>query len=299
MISICIPVFNYDVSLLVNSMMMQVAEIEDEKFEVICVDDGSTKEWREKNRGVGASKYIELEENVGRARVRNQFLNYTSGEYLLFLDVDSEVRDGFLKRYVEAKKMDVEVVVGGRVYDKRGNDKEHRLRYLYGIQVESRSVEQRRKFPYRSFMTNNFMVKREVLEQIPFDEQIVRYGHEDTLFGYRLEQERIRIEHIDNPVVNGEVETNEEFLHKTVEGLENLAELYCRMKDDRGFCQSVKLLDAYTKVKRWGMMPMVRMMYCLLKRPLVSHFERGEAISVKQFNFYKLGMFATIMRKKI
>ncbi len=292
MISVCIPVYNYDAVPLARSLAAQAAEVA-EGVELVCVDDGSLETWRVRNREVlgQLGKYIELEENVGRARVRNLFLQYAQGEWLLFLDVDSEVGEGFLSRYAEALKTQSDVVVGGRVYDRRGNDKAHKMRYMYGTQVESRTVEQRRRQPYRSFMTNNFMVKRSVLEQLPFDERIVKYGHEDTLFGYRLQQAGVKIEHIDNAVVNGEVENNEEFLRKSTEAVESLTEIYATMKDDEAFCHSVRLLDAYGKLKRRHLTAPVKWAYRLMKRPLESHFLAGEAISVKQFNFYKLGLF--------
>ena len=298
MISVCIPVYNYDAGPLARSLASQAAALEAE-VELVFIDDHSDADWRERNKELaGLGTYIELEENVGRARIRNMFLQHTRGDYLLFLDVDSEVKEGFLARYAEVLDGRPAVVVGGRVYDRRGDDKEHRLRYLYGTQVESKTLEWRRSHPYQSFMSNNFMVRRDVLEQHPFDERISRYGHEDTLFGHRLEQNGIAVLHIDNPVVNGEVERNAEFLQKTVEAVQNLASIDDMMEDDALFAQRVRLVDTYRRLRQWHLTAPVEWLHSLLRRPLESHFVSGNAVSVAQLNFYKLGLFIKTKNKQ-
>lgn len=262
------------------------------EYEVVCIDDHSSSYYVSQNKGIAEmATYVGLEKNIGRAAIRNLFLKYAKGEYLLFLDCDSQVPDTFLQTYAKTVVRKPSVVVGGRVYDDTFDDREHRLRYLYGTKTESRPVEVRIRKPYESFMTNNFMVRREVLEQIGFDESITKYGHEDTLFGYRLEQHRIPILHIDNPVVNGSVEDNAEFLHKSVEAVENLAEIYDRMWEDQRFCQSVKLLRAYNTVRRMKLQGLVYSIFKLTKTPMESHFVSGSGISLRQFSFYKLGLF--------
>ena len=134
------------------------------------------------------------------------------------------------------------------------------------------------------------MVRRDVFENIRFDERLRKYGHEDTLFGYRLEQNNVPITHIDNMVVNGHIEDNAEFLHKTVEAVNNLALIYEFMWEDQRFCQSVRLLRAYGKVRRWKLQGVVYWLFKVLKSPMESHFVKGTGVSVAQFNFYKLGM---------
>ncbi|MBQ8703918.1 MAG: glycosyltransferase family 2 protein [Bacteroidales bacterium] len=305
MLSVCVPVYNYDARGLVRSLAAQASLTpgssptgEGREVEVVCLDDGSGPEWRERGEELKKwGRYVRLEENVGRSRVRNLFLDYTEGDWLLFLDVDSEVGEGFLARYVEALHEGVDVVVGGRVYDRRGNDDAHRLRYLYGTEVESKGVEWRRRHPYQSFMSNNFAVRREVLRRYPFDESITHYGHEDTLFGYRLEQAGVRIVHIDNPVVNGEVEENEEFLAKTVEAVRTLAEVEERFAGDERFGERVRLVGAYRRLRRLGLTRPVGWLCELMRRPMESHFRSGNAVSVAQLNFYKLGEFIKAKNK--
>ena len=293
MISICIPIHNYYAYPLVRRLATQIDQQNaSDDFEIVCIDDHSSGYYLNQNEGiVDLAQYLRLGENIGRARIRNIFLKYTKGEWLLFLDNDSLVPDNFLRTYRKYVNSKHGVIVGGRVYDQRGDDQEHRLRYLYGKQIESRSVEERTRNPYKSFMTNNFMIRRSVFEKIKFDPRISKYGHEDTLFGYRLEENHIPILHIDNPVTNGYVETNAEFLHKTVEGIESLVAIYNFMWEDQRFCHSVRLLNTYAQVRRWGLTSVVYHLFKMLKPLMESHFVNGTAISLKQFNFYKLGIF--------
>lgn len=291
MLSICIPVYNFYVYPLARRLANQARNINAE-VEIVCIDDHSSSFYEGQNKALPeVATYIRLSENVGRAKIRNLFLKYAKGEYMLFLDDDSVVPDNFLKLYIRQIASNPQVVVGGRTYDGRGNDTEHRLRYLYGVKVESRTEEQRKRRPYQSFMTNNFMIRRDVLEKIRFDESIVKYGHEDTVFGYRLEQNKIPIVHIDNPVVNGQVEDNVEFLHKSVEAVENLVKIYDNMWEDQRFCHSVRLLRTYGRVRRMGLTKLFYAAFKLLKAPIESHFVNGNAISLRQFGFYKLGVF--------
>lgn len=293
MISICIPIYNYYVYPLVRRLTTQIEQMDaKDEFEVVCIDDHSNGYHLNQNMGlVDIAQYLRLSENIGRARIRNLFLKYTKGEWLLFLDNDSQVPEHFLKTYRKYVDGPDDVVVGGRVYDKRSDDQEHRLRYLYGTEIESRSAEERSAHPYQSFMTNNFMIRRSVLESIKFDPRLSKYGHEDTLFGYRLEERKVSIKHIDNAVVNGYVETNAEFLQKTIEGIDNLVKIYGFMWEDQRFCRTIKLLDFYGKVRRMGMQGVVYRVFKIFKRPMENHFANGTAISLKQFNFYKLGTF--------
>ena len=293
MISVCIPIYNYYTYPLVRRLVNQVKNLKSgTEVEVVCIDDHSSGYYQQQNKAIEEiAKFVKLDQNVGRAKIRNMFLEQAQGEWLLFLDDDSVVPENFLKTYIKHMNNGEQVIVGGRTYDKTGDDQEHRLRYLYGTKVESQPAAVRRQHPYQSFMTNNFMIRREVMEKVKFDERIKKYGHEDTLFGYNLEVRRVPILHIDNAVVNGQVEDNVEFLHKTVEAVENLAMIYDFMWEDQRFCQSVRLLRVYGRVRRMGMQKLVYGVFRILKSPMESHFTSGTGVSIKQFNFYKLGVF--------
>lgn len=290
MLSICIPIYNRDLRDTVCRLNTQ-ASMQTIPVEIICIDDHSEESYHQLNLQIAdKANYIRLPENVGRARIRNLFLQYAQYEYLLFLDCDSIIPDNFLHNYLALLQQNPSVICGGRVYDKQDDDREHHLRYLYGMKCECKNADERTYQPYKSFMTNNFVVHRKVLQQVPFDERISRYGHEDTLFGYRLMQQGVPILHIDNPVINGDVEENGEFLRKTIDGVKSLSAIYKWLGGDPQFCELVSLLRFYVKVKQFRMTWIVMFVYRLIGHQLERTFISGRHISMTMFSFYKLAL---------
>ena len=290
MISICIPIFNYDVTALVDELYRQGKQA-GIPFEIVLIDDGSTEEFKALNRSVCENfNYIELDKNIGRARIRNRFLKYAKFDHLLFLDCDSLIHtETFISEYVNViEKGEYNVVCGGRVYNNTPPPRNKMLRWKYGIKRESQPTEIRRRKPNMSFMTNNFMIERRVFEKVKFDERIVDYGHEDTLFGYELMKNNIAINHIENPVLNGDVEDNAEYLQKTEKGIENLVQILHYLSDEPEFVRNVSLLDFYQKVKAKHLLWFIQMKYIFL-RPIIRVILIKGYVNLHVFAFYKLG----------
>ena len=288
MISICIPLYNFDARALISELQEQILHAE-LPCELILIDDYSKGDYRQVYRSIsGTHQYIELPENVGRARIRNLFLEYSTQPYLLFLDCDSIVQNpDFLKNYISIMETNPDIVCGGRVYPKEKPDLEHLLRWKYGIERESKSCSERNKDPNRSFMTNNFLIKKEVLKKIRFDERITQYGHEDTLFGIELAKRGVTITHIENPILNGDLETNEDFLKKTEAGIENLVEILEFTKHDSQIRNYITILQTYHKIL-WAK-PILKPIFKLTNPILRQWLSKGGS-SVALFNFYKLGL---------
>lgn len=297
MISICIPVFNFDVRQLVNTLSRQVRSAEF-PCEIVLIDDGSDEEYKKINRSVcNREVYVELPDNVGRAKIRNLFLEYTKYRNLLFLDCDSIVTtDNFLQKYASAVVAgNVIVVCGGRVYESFKPPRDYLLRWRYGTHKESKSCEERRKTPNRSFMSNNFLIRREILAKFPFDERITGYGHEDTLLGFVLKKNRINITHIDNPVMNGELEINSEYLRKSATSVKNLGTILEYVGYDPDFVEDIGLLRFYIRIK--SIAPVVSGLFSLF-RPMVELLLRKGWIALWLFDFFKLGLFLKSNFKK-
>ena len=90
------------------------------------------------------------------------------------------------------------------------------------------------------------MVRSSVFQTIRFDDSITEYGHEDTLFGVELERREANIRHIDNPMRQGGIETNEEFIGKTRAALRNLV----LMEDDmRSHSLLLRLYDILHRMR--------------------------------------------------
>jgi len=297
MISICIPVYNFDIRPLLFSLLKQM-EGDNDHIEIILIDDASEESYRKGNRiSNKAVKYIQLEKNIGRSAIRNLFLKYANNDYLLFLDCDSlMVSDNFVHNYHEIiEKHDPEVVCGGRVYPSEYPGRKKRLRWKYGILRESKDANQRNKNPYRSFMTNNFVIEKSLFEETRFDERIAEYGHEDTLLGYQFKKKDINLVHIENPVLNGDIEDNSLFLDKTKSAVQNLQRIFFMYEENSELMEDITLLKAYKRLRKQKIDGAFALIY-RLKRPIVIWLLKKGFANMSLFGFYKMGEFLLGLR---
>lgn len=291
MISICIPIYNFDVNRLVDELSQQI-ENSPIETEIILIDDASNEKFKQINRiTCQKHQYVELNQNVGRASIRNLFLRYAKYDYLLFLDCDSVViQPDFISSYLVAiSELHPLVLCGGRVYDQEFPDRHHRLRWKFGIERESHSADERLLHPNKSFMTNNFIIQRSLLESVKFDDRLKDYGHEDTLFGFELKKRKITISHIDNPVLNGDVEENSVFLEKTEFGIANLAKILRIVNYNTYFVEDVKILAFHRKMKKMSLSGLILFIFWLARIPLRRLLIEGY-VYLPLFDFYKLGL---------
>lgn len=231
-LSILIPVYNHDCSVLVKTLHEQASSIPSLQFEILVYDDASSSEDAMKRnrliRDLAHCNLIELPENIGRSRIRNMLAQAASFAHLLFLDSDVQVPDGFVANYLNADAEWAVVCGGASPIDAndmafKQSDLRSNLRYRYELKAVPRfSVGNRQKHPYQGFRSTNFMVKRDVMLRCPFEERIRQYGYEDVLWGKLLQTQCITIKHIDNPVTVDDYEPNDAFLEKTLEGLHTL-----------------------------------------------------------------------------
>ena len=300
MISVCIPIYNYDVTALVQELSRQ-AGLLTFPCEIVLIDDASSEHFKQLNRvAILGTRSIELKQNVGRAKIRNLFLEYATYPHFLFLDCDSLViQDDFLKKYAaEILQNEFDVICGGRVYNSLKPERTQLLSWKYGFYKESQPAEIRQSAPNRSFMTNNFLIKREILSQIKFDERIVNYGHEDTLFGFMLSKNNIRVHHINNAILNGDIETNKVFLAKTEQGIINLLQIVQYLNGNQEFLESITLLRFYKKIKSLRLISLIRLLFYFSKPLLKSLFTAG-IVNLTLFDFYKLGILCVNTGKHV
>lgn len=299
MLSVCIPIYNYHVVPLINELSRQISNLS-VPSELVLIDDCSSDHFKQMNEAAcRRERYIELEENVGRARIRNLFPEHAAFDHLLFLDCDSVMVSGnFLSDYIEAiNTLPSQVICGGRIYPSAPPGRIKRLRWKYGVKRESKPAHERRRSPNRSFMTNNFLIHREILSKIRFDERITRYGHEDTLFGHMLMKNNISIGHIENPVLNGDVENNDLYLQKIREGIENLVDILNYLQDDAEFVRDVTLLRQYKRLETMGAIGIISLLFKIFRIPLEKTFSLG-MVNLRLFDFYKLGSFTEVYRAR-
>jgi len=287
MLSICIPIYNVQVKSLVEALLSQAGAL-GVPYEIIVMDDRSTQ-YKEENSKLPDVTYIALDENIGRAKIRNRLVKAARYDYILFLDCDSEVvLPSFLKNYVAEINNKEKVVCGGRIYSNEPPAKDKLLHWKYGKNKESQPVNVRMANPYQSFMTNNFLIEKKVLEALPFDERLSGYGHEDTLMGYNLKKQGVPIKHIDNPILHAELQSNAEFLQKTECAAANLKSILEYVNYDKAFIEDVMLLRYYMGLKRWGLFFLFKLFF-VPTRPIIKGILSNGNANLTLFNFYKLG----------
>ncbi len=295
MISILISVFNYDCSALIEALSAQAETVRadmGEDYEIIVGDDASTdKELLEANRRACRRQHCMLVENhpnLGRARNRNSMAQRAAGDKLLFMDCDAEMkRDDFLARYVAALNGN-DVVCGGLEAPAKLPSADVKLRYKYErASKKVRSLSYRKANPYLHFAAFCFMIRRELFMSIMFDENCHEYGYEDALFGLRLKQRGIHIEHIDNPMIHVGMDTNEAFVDKSEQAMRTLRGLGPDIKADShvgGMAMKIKRMRLLWMIKLWH-----RMFGGLERRVLL-----GSHPSLFVLKIYKLGYFCQI-----
>lgn len=286
MLSILIPVYNFNVVTLVEDLHQQAIAL-NIAFEIRCYEDGSDKTFIAQNNiltSLDKVVYQVFEKNVGRSKIRNILAKDANYEWLLFMDCDSKTENkNYLKNYLQHLNRP-KVIFGGRSYSENPPTNLNKtLRWRYGVAREVYSASVRNRLPYKFFMTNNFMIHQSLFEKVRFNEYFIGYGHEDTMFAIDLQQNHIAVEHIDNPLMHIGLENADEFLEKTQQGIKNLV----LMIKNGWITPQNKLFQTYKTLEKFALKGLVRTMlqqlYPSINQNLTSHNP-----SVRKFDLYKL-----------
>lgn len=289
MISILIPVKDYDCHLLVEELHKQGEEL-GVPYEILVGEDGTSSDNLRLNIAAEIlpnCRRIIREKNIGRSNIRNLLAIEAKHPYLIFIDCDAMVeKKDFVKCYLETVT-EWDVVCGGLYHADELADKRCTLRYKYEKNADKhRDAATRNIAPYDKFSTFNFAISKELFMSIFFDSNIVGYGYEDTLFGKELERRKASIKHIDNRLLHNGLEDNATYLAKVEQSIETLAGI----SDKIG---TTPLLNAVQKLKRWHMTKPF-MAYWRCNRERLRKNLLGNTPSLKKLNIYKLGYYISI-----
>lgn len=299
MISVCIPIHNFDCSELIRSLSRQRKGREDQ-LEIILMDDASNFNFQKKYQKLSSDcRFYQLKENVGRSKIRNMLAQKATHNFLLFIDGDSAViSDHFISDYIKILKAkpDLQVICGGSIYQESPPPKSFLLRWKYSRKREIKTFDKSKKQAYRSFTSNNFMINKKLFESIQFDERVSGYGHEDTLLGFRLKQLNIQILHLRNPVLNQNLDGNRLFLKKTEESLENLLRIDYFLDRNEEFRTLMPLLKFYCVLKQLKITFILRFLGKKILPFLKTNLEHKEP-SLLFFDLYRLISLSVIDNK--
>lgn len=299
MISICIPVYNFDVTELTDSLLAQANRI-GYPIEILLFDDHSLSYFRNVNSKLNNLKdvnYLEFDFNIGRSKIRNRLADFASGHWLLFLDCDMVIDDpDFLQGYVDALTK-AQVVCGGIKYGKKPFREELILRWKYGVFRECKKAIRRQLSPYNSFMSGNFLITSEVFHTIRFNEDISGYGHEDTVFGIELKRRKVSILHIDNPSLHLGLEPCFDFLQKSEQSVINLTKLMQNAPDlRRDLERTVRVLRVFKILRYLGLILLLRWVFRVVN-PVIRRSLCSRHPSLLMFDVYKLALLAKLYSK--
>jgi hypothetical protein len=291
MLSILIPIYNFDITQLVVELKKQINNL-DNTVEIIAFDDHSSH-YIEKNKKTAQKynlNYDYLERNLGRSRIINLLAKNANFEYLLILDCDVSPKSNlFLSKYLSEISLETEAIYGGRKHEFI-KENEKKLRWKYGFYKEDKIVLERLKNPYLSLLTNNLLIKKSLFESIRFKETITNYGYEDTLFAYELKKKHANIKHIVNPVIHKDIDENLVFVGKTEMALKNLKTIY---RSKLIPSKEIKLLKVYEKLKSFKIERLFTKLFLRfednIKKRLIS-----DRNTLFLFTIYKLGYFCKI-----
>ena len=292
MLSILIPVYNYDVFALVEILHKQCSESKI-IFEIIALDDSSSLFITENQRvnQFSNTSFIVLKKNIGRSAIRNLLAQKAAFDNLLFLDADTiPIHENFISTYISKINNKEKIVYGGILYQTEKPSKKQLLRWIYGHKREALSVKDRNKNPYLSFLTLNFLISKSIFSKVIFNENIPNLRHEDTLFSYELMQQKIKIVHIENPVYHLGIENSQTFLKKSEEaviGLKNLVDSGLISKD------YVKLAHYFYVLKKYYLYSIVILGFKILK-PVFLKQLLGKKPSLFIFDLYRLGIYCQL-----
>lgn len=296
MISILIPTFNYNV-LPLAQQIEKLAIKSNTEMEIICFDDGSQSILNVENEKINSlknGKFIAQLKNVGLSNNRNNLVEASNHRYLLFIDGDSEIiNDNYINNYINAIEQTPDVVYGGRIHPDYAENK-RKLRWKYGKFHEDTTAITRQKEKYKSTLFNNTLISRDTFHKIHFNKDITQYGHEDTIFAYKLSLEKANILHIENPVLHGDVDLNTVFFYKMHKSIENLSYIYKNSIIDIKF---ITFLKVYSKIKKYRLHYLFlfihQIFYPLFKLNLTSNYP-----FLFIFNLFRLSYFCNINLKK-
>lgn len=301
-LSILLPSYNNVCVSLVQALQRQADALRGKldkpfRYEIIVADDCSTDAaCIDANRVIGDMlhcRYLRMEQNVGRAQIRNVLISESRGDYALLIDSDLFLcDDNYLYKYATST---ADVVYGGTriggegfaMVDNEANT-EHlkgNLRYIYEKKAEpSHRAVFRQLRPNQEISVCNLYARRDIMEAHPFDSRFKAYGYEDVLFGKRLAESGIEVTHIDNPVLINEFEPNSVFVKKTEEAILTL----CRFEQDLEGYSNLK--TKVTTLCRYIPLSLFRLWHRIMKNKEKRNLT-GSKPSLLLFKLYKLGFF--------
>lgn len=291
MVSILIPIYNYNISMLVNEIHKQALELGFD-FEIIAADDASTnnsikKVNKEINNLINCS-YIQFEQNKGRTYTRSFLAEKAQYDLLLFLDADVIPKEKTFLKNFDIQNTEADLIFGGISYSTEKPESQYLLRWKYGKSREAKTVDDRNKMLYLSIISQSILIKKDVfLKANDFFENI--YGV-DVLFCQNLEKMKVKVLHIDNPIIHLGLESNEDFIKKTNKALDSI---YQFEKENRIPENYRPIQKAYLSLKNKGALKLFIKIIAFFEKSIYKNLISSSP-SLFLFDLYRLYYYSQL-----
>lgn len=291
-LSILIPNYDENVVQLTQSLHRLASELHID-FEILICDQATSKAHFEANNALNDLphvQYFKWHERLGRSANRNYLADQSTGTWLMFIDSDAEIiSHDSLKRFWNAKHAD-SAICGTMYYTPEDPGAKFRLRWKYGRNREMRSPITRSRNPYHSFISFVFLIGRDSFNKVRFNEELIEYGHEDTLFGKQLQGALIRPMHIDVNILHNGLIPAEAFIDKVEQSIRSLKVLTEIGEVDEEYT----IYRFYKKLKTLRLEGIAGRLFSRFRGRLLKNLT-GPNPSLRQLDLYKLGYYCTLM----
>ncbi|MDP5200117.1 glycosyltransferase [Flavobacterium sp. DG2-3] len=294
MLSILIPVYNYNVFPLVLELKRQADNLGIE-YEILAQDDFS-QNFANENTQINTLENCSFSintGNLGRGRNINLLCSKSKYNFILIMEADALPENEFyLKNYIELLSNSTSVIFGGVKYPDIVPSKEKILRWKYGLKRESKSLNQRLQNNYDFVFTWNLILKKEIILQFPFPEFIKDYGYEDLIFINNLRLNSIPVSHTENLLIHYNNENSIDFIEKAEKAVQNLHNLVQFHKIDP---ESTRLTKFHSLLNRLYLTGIAKAIYSITKKRILANLT-SEKPNLYLLDFYKLGFYCDLKK---
>ncbi len=171
-----------------------------------------------------------------------------------------------------------------RSYEHASRENPPNLRYIYEQHTQKKhNLKWRKKHPYTALKACNTIIHKNIFTQIQFDNKLKQYGYEDLQFAQQLQQHNITVIHIHNTLTFQHYDTNQTFLQKTQQSIQQLAKIQLN---------NSQLQKTATILKKYHLHTIITTIYNKYQHTIIQQLIQKP--NYKLFQFYKLAYYLTI-----
>ncbi len=230
-ITVIIPTFNRADKLQLCLESLQNQSLQEEAYEVIVVDDGSTdstpellKKWSEEWPRLRCIH----QKNAGQGNARNKAIKEARGQIILFIGDDIYASHNFLLEHAHFHQDNPEETAACLGLTEWYGEVTPFMEWLThgGPQFAYHHLKPGMAASFWYFYTSNLSIKNTFLGAQPFDPDFKAYGWEDIELGYRLEKQGLKLIYTPQALAHHDHFTEESSLKKRMRGVGKTAVLF-------------------------------------------------------------------------